>query len=320
MKLILLTITSLTFAFYSNAQTQIENGNFETWENEGNDDEEPTQWSSLKTSDDDSWLNLANQAPQVLWKETNNPHSGSACAKLTVASYNALAGLSPNAIMTNGRVFASTTPSDAYIYSDLTDSKWNTSCTDKPDSLIGWYKYAPQSGDKGKIEVLFHTDGAQGQLPTAGTTSHIVGDGIIEFTSAKSSWTRFSFPITYGSTSDPDYFLIVATAGDETNAVTGSELLLDDLSFVYNPPAPPVGLAEVQIEYTLFANQNQINVNVLNSFEAAQLSLYSLSGKEVWNTSMTEQSNQFQPNLNTGIYIYKFIVDNKVYSGKISLN
>lgn len=109
----------LHFLHCSFAQTQIENGTFEVWENEDNDNEEPTQWSPLKTSDDNNWLiDLANQSPKVIWKETSNPHGGSACLKLKVASYNALAGLSPNAIATNGRVFASTTVTDTYVYTD----------------------------------------------------------------------------------------------------------------------------------------------------------------------------------------------------------
>lgn len=304
--------------FNSVAQTQIENGNFESWENEGDATEEPTQWSSLKTSDDDSWLNLANQAPQVIWKETSSPHGGLACLRLKVAPHNILAGLSPNAIVTNGRVFASTTASDAYVFSDNLDAKWNSDCTDKPDSLIGWYKYAPQSGDKGKVEILFHINDEEGRLPDNGITSHHVGSGIVEFTTAKSSWTRFSFPINYSTTTLPDYFLIVATAGDELNAVENSELWLDDVSFVYNPQ--PVGIEEVIIPFTIFSTNNQVSLNIFNDYTQGGLSLYALDGKLVWNTKSIESFNLFTPTLNQGIYIYQLMIDNIVYSGKISLN
>ena len=317
-KVILILNVMLFFVFGSlKAQTQIENGDFESWENVGAVTEEPTNWSSLKTSTDNSILNLANQAPQVIWKETNNPHSGSACIRLKVAPYNVLAGLSPNAIVTNGRVFASTTASDAYVYTETSDSKWNTVTTDRPDSLVGWYKYAPLSGDKGKVEILFHTNGAEGKLPENGSTTHHVGSGIVNFTSAKSTWTRFSFPINYSSTNTPNYFLIVATAGDELNAVENSELWLDDLSFIYNPP---LSINEVKIPYTLYAFENQLTLNLLNQFKVSQLSLFALDGKQIWQSTSIQNKNIFYPNVAKGMYVYQLNIDGKLYTGKISLN
>ena len=312
------TLTMFTFVMGLNtlAQTQIENGNFENWENLGSNTEEPTQWSSLKTSTDNSILNLANQAPQVIWRETSNPHGGSACIRLKVAPYNTLAGLSPNAIITNGRVFADITPSDAYVYTETSDPKWNSPTTDKPDSLVGWYKYAPQSGDKGKVEVLFHTNAVEGKLPENGSTAHHIGSGIINFTTANSTWTRFSFPINYTSTVTPNYFLMVATAGDELNAVENSELWLDDLAFVYNPP---LSIEEVEIPFTIYSSQNQLNLKILNAFNLGSVQLLSLDGKTVWQSNEITTTNSFTPNISTGIYIYQLLIDGKIYSGKIVL-
>ena len=301
-------------------QTQVENGNFETWENEGSDSQEPIEWSSLKTSDDDSWLNLANQAPQVIWKETTDPHSGNACLRLTVADFNILANLSPNAIATNGRVFASTDAEDAYVLSDNSNTQWNTACADKPDSLVGWYKYAPLSGDKGKIEVLFHNSDELGRLPDNGTVSHHIGNGIIEFTVTQATWKRFSFPITYNSSSDPTSFLIVTTAGDELDAVSGSELLLDDMSFIYNPEIETsTSLNEVELPFTIFSYSNIINLNLLNEFNQVDFNLYALDGKKVFQTNDINSSNALTTDLNSGIYIYHITIDNRTYSGKISL-
>jgi len=314
MKMFYLTTATLLCFQLSFGQTQIENGNFEQWENLGNNTEEPTQWSSLKTSTDNSILNLANQAPQVLWQESNNPHSGSYCMRLKVASYNALAGLSPNAIATNGRVFASTTPSDAYVYTETSDNKWNTICADKPDSLIGWYKYAPQSNDKGKVEVLFHTAATEGKLPENGSTSHWVGTGITEFTTAKSSWTRFSFPINYTSVTAPNYFLIVATAGDGLNAVTDSELWIDDMAFVYNPP--PVSIEELTSESHITVFNNTIKFDLNKPILPTKFNLFSIDGKVVW-SSLVSESTLLTPNLNSGIYIYNYSINGKMYSGKV---
>jgi hypothetical protein len=304
-------------AFNLSAQTQIENGGFEFWDNLGQDTEEPQQWSSLKTAtDDNNFLNLANQAPQVVWRETSGVHSGSFCLKLVVASYNVLAGLSPNGILTNGRVFSSTTPSDAYVYSDLSSSHWNTPCTDRPDSLIGWYKYSPQGGDKGKVEVLFHNNSTQGQLPSNGSTSHWVGNGLVEFTSSQSIWKRFSFPINWLTNGIPNYVLIVSTAGDETNSVTGSTLWLDDLAFVYNPT--PSIVNEAGIFYSLYNYNQQIHLNLPSSYTSASLSIYNLTGQKVFVSNKLNTSIFHE--LNNGIYIYQLIIDGKTYSGKISID
>lgn len=297
------------------AQTQIENGNFETWDNSASVEQEPTQWSSLKTSEDDSFLNLANQAPQVVWKETTDPHSGNACIKLKVASYNALVGIAPNAIVTNGRVFASTTPSDGYVFTDASNSQWNTACSDKPDSLVGWYKYSPQSNDKAKIEVLFHTNTHQGELPEYTNYTHWVGTGLTEFTTAKSIWTRFSFPISYSTSTPPTHFLIISSAGDALNAQENTQLWLDDMSFIYNPPA---GITEPQsIDHSIYAYNSELNYKLDNEFNTANIKLYSLDGKLIMSESLENNIGKIQTHLSSGMYIYQLNIDGEMTSGKI---
>lgn len=312
----ILTITLLSSQLII-AQTQIENGGFESWENSTSDTQEPLQWSSLKTSDDDSWLNLANSAPQVIWKETTDTHSGSSCIKLKVAPYNSLVGISPNAIVTNGRVFASTTPSEGYVFTDATDSQWNTACSDRPDSLVGWYKYAPQSNDNGRVEILFHTTSNPGELPEFDSYSHWVGNGTVGFSVAKSSWTRFSFPIDYTTTALPTHFLIISSAGNGLNAVEGSELFLDDMSFIYNPP---VGIIETKTSgNSITAYDSEINIELKNDFNIATIKLFSLDGKLLLEDVILNKVNKIQSQLTNGIYIYQLTVDGETTSGKIGL-
>jgi len=297
------------------AQTQIENGNFESWENSNNEEQEPNQWSSLKTSNDDSWLNLANQAPQVVWKETNTPHSGNACLKLKVAPYNSLVGIAPNAILTNGRVFSSTTPSEGYVYTDSSNPAWNTACDDKPDSLVGWYKYAPQSNDNGRVEILFHTNSDQGELPETINYAHWVGNGVIQFMTSKSSWTRFSFPIHYTTTQLPNHFLIISSAGNGLDAQEGSQLWLDDMSFVYNPP---LSVNELQIaNHSIYAFNSEVYFELENEFNSATIQLYSLDGKLVLDESIKNNIGKIQTQLSKGIYIYQLNIDGEIFTGKM---
>lgn len=298
------------------AQTQIENGGFENWDNLGNDTEEPQQWSSLKTStDDNNWLNLANQAPQVLWRETSNPHSGSACMKLVVANYNALAGVAPNGIVTNGRVFASTNASEGYVFTDVNDSQWHTSCSDKPDSLAGWYRYAPQNGDQATVEILFHISGSLGQLPSNGSTAHWIGQASTSFTSTQSSWKRFSVPISWLSGANPNYMLIICSAGNGTNSEAGSTLWIDDLELIYNPE--PTGISELSQTVKMNYFNNQISFTLPEQFTQADFKLYNLMGQMVLQNQI--ETTALDVSLNNGIYIYQISVDGLAFTGKISV-
>lgn len=217
---IILTITGLAFASYS--QQQIENGDFENWENQGTAEEEPVDWSSLKTADA-----LASTTPSVLSQDTGR--GGGTCAKLEVKE---VFGIKANGIMTNGRVHADFNPENGYVYTDPNDPQWYTECSDRPDSIVGWYKYEPQNGDKGKIEVILHIN--QGNLPFNGTENNMIGRAKYEFTSQQTTWTRFSKEFTYVDQQNPTYILTTIASGDSTISETGSTLWIDDISLVYN--------------------------------------------------------------------------------------
>ncbi|UKN01948.1 PCMD domain-containing protein [Paracrocinitomix mangrovi] len=232
MKRIILFASVFAVGLSAFGQEPFENASFETWENVGNPSEEPTDYSSLKTATPGT---LAAFAPQVLW-QAGSAHTGSYCVHLKVAAYNSLAGVSPNGIITNGRALASTTASDAYVFTDPNDAKWNTPVTHRPDSLVGWYKYSPVGGDKGKVHILLHDDTQEGALPKqGGVDSHWVGEAKNEFFTAQANWTRFSIPVNYFNNNYPDYILMVAAAGDSTLSITDSELWLDDIELIYNP-------------------------------------------------------------------------------------
>jgi hypothetical protein len=207
-------------------QTQIENGGFEgAWEDVSGTEDEPTQWSSLKSADA-----LAALAPIVMFKSTD-AHSGAFSVRLkNVTSF----GVVANGIMTNGRIHADLDPELGNVFSDVTNPIWNLEMSDRPDSLVGWFKYAPSGSDRGKFEVLLHDNSAPGIVPEPGSTDHWVGKARYDVNAAP-TWTRFSVPFNYYNDNSPNYALIVVTSGDSTIAVDGSEMWIDDLAFVYNP-------------------------------------------------------------------------------------
>jgi hypothetical protein len=231
MKKTIFSITALSFLFhFANAQ-QIENPGFETWEGSGAT-LEPVNWSSLKTSNSSI---LAGQAPVVLSQDTGR--EGGYSVKLENKSvFNIVA----NGILTNGRIHADINPDNGFVYTDASDSRWNTPLTTRPDSIVGWYKYQPSSSggniDKGKVEVLLHKTG-NGQMPeTAATAPNTVAKARFDMVQPSATWVRFSVPFNYVSQDNPDYILIILTSGDSTAAINGSIAWFDDLQLIYNEP------------------------------------------------------------------------------------
>lgn len=224
MKKIYTLIGIFTFgASLSFAQQQLENPGFETWENLGSASEEPTEWNSLKTADA-----LASQAPKVLFQDAGR--SGGFSIKLVTG--NAF-GIPANGTITNGRVHADFTPSNGYVYTQTSDPKWNTPFSSFPDSLVGYYKYAPVGTDPGKVEIILHT-GANGQMPVNGTGSGRVARARFDMTVAQSNWTRFSVPFYYYNQNTPQYVLSVLTSGDSTITTPGTTAWFDDITLIYN--------------------------------------------------------------------------------------
>lgn len=220
-------IAALLFSVYITAQTQLENPGFEgAWEDVSGTEDEPIQWSSIKTADA-----LAALAPIVLFKSVD-AHTGS----YSVRMKNTTAfGVVANGIMTNGRVHADFDPTLGYVFTDVSSEDWRTTFTKRPDSLVGWYKYTPSGADRGKVEILLHDNTATGRIPESGSTDHWVGRVQYDIEGTVAVWTRFSMPFSYFNDNSPNYALVVITSGDTTAAVDGSQMWIDDLALIYNP-------------------------------------------------------------------------------------
>jgi hypothetical protein len=293
------------------AQTQFENPGFETWEGSGSS-AEPTEWSSIKTSDVSSLNTLA---PQVLFQSTD-AHSGSYSIKLENKSS---FGVIANGIVTNGQVHADLNPSNGYVFTNTADSKWNTPFTDKPDSIVGWYKYAPSGIDKGKVEVILHT--GAGQNPENGTLANRVGGARFNIPNTTiSSWTRFSAPFYYSSANTPQYMLAVLTTGDSTNnAQAGSIGYFDDLEFIYNPTSVEEHIFSVA---QIFQHNGLLTINMRGDYEnGAFVSVSDIQGRTIiTNTILIQGQNTFVTPFSSGIYLITFIYNNQLVTRKIFID
>ena len=268
---------------------QLENSGFEQWENVGTGEEEPLSWSSTKTSDNSSLNGLA---PQVI-SRTTDAHSGSYAAKLinkNVPFVNIVA----NGIVTNGIIHTTTNPQDSYVYTDVNSSDHSQPFTSYPDSIVGWYKYAPQGNDIGIIQVLLHS--SYGQLPIDASTS-VIALADFDF-SANSNWTRFSTPFVYYPTINmPAYILCNISAGDSTQAVANSELKIDDLELIYNTTT--ISSEEINLLHVTYVNDLLQFSNVVKEFNYA---VYNVQGQLMNIGKIDEYNRNVSISLASGIY------------------
>lgn len=268
---------------------QLENSGFEQWENVGTGEEEPLSWSSTKTSDNSSLNGLA---PQVISRSTD-AHTGTYAAKLVNKNV-PFVNIVANGILTNGIVHTTTNPQDSYVYTDVNSSDHSQPFTSFPDSIVGWYKYAPQGNDVGNIQVLLH--GSYGQLPVDASTSIIA---LAEFDfSANSNWTRFSTPFIYYPTiNNPSYILCNISAGDSTQAVANSELKIDDLELIYNTTKiPDESTNSINVTYL---NDHLQFSNVVNEINYA---IYNLQGQLMNIGKIDRYNRNVSITLESGIY------------------
>ena len=309
MKRVLLSLVTLAIAGSSVAQQQFENGDFESWEDAGTVADEPVDWSSIKTSDVSS---LNTFAPQV-WDKSTDAHTGS--FSLMVENKSSF-GIVANGIVTNGRIHADTDPELGYVFTDGTDGQWNTSFTDRPDSLVGWYKYTPSGGDHGKVDVILHTTSSF-DFPGDENGPNEVGRARFDMPNATiSSWTRFSVPFYYSTSGAPEYILAVLTSGDSTQAVDGSKAWFDDLELIYNPSS----VEELEAnDMNVSSLTNGLKLWRKEGLESViEVELVDLQGRVVakndWNTNsdMIWKFNELN-----GIFLLRYFVEDRIITKKV---
>ncbi len=228
-------------------------------------------------------------------------HSGSAAVKLITKNV-----LSVNApgIVTTGTL---PTQSGGNITGGIPYSQ-------RPDSIIGWYKYTPAGGDNGF--VAFALLGAGGNTDTVGTAFWTTP------TTTVGTYTRFSMAITYRSANPVDtavWVVCSSASGTPTSANVGSTLFADDLAVVINPTT---GVAEQnQVEVTVSPNPATEQVMISNlSGVKNNFILSDIAGRKITEEKITGTSGKIAvDDFPAGLYIYTIMDENKaaIKTGKL---
>jgi len=291
------------------AQNQINNPGFEEWEDVGVGTDEPTHWSSIKTSDNE----LLNPSAPVVWGRSTDAHSGMYSLKLfNVATF----GIVASGTITNGQVHTVIPITDGYVFTNEGNDLYHTAFTRRPDSLVGWYKCSPATGDFATVKFVLH----KGYLELPGNEANIIATAYIELPQQTiTQWTRFSTPFVYVSDENPEYFLSVITSGNGYDAVLGSEAWYDDFAFVYNSD----GIEEQTLNH-FYALQrgDYLQVDTKNiRAPYCQVSLINMNGQTVVDQSLSANKSDLLPlnHLQAGLYLIVLQYDNHCETQKIIL-
>lgn len=317
------TLLQIIFASGMIAQTTIQNGDFELWENVGASTEEPTFFNSNKTGTD--W---ATSGPQTCYRDATTFHGGVYSVRMETKTFAGFAVV--NGSVVTGIVNApTTTKSDGYI-----GTIKNTSLTDirrmafvgRPDSLVGWYKYTQGgSAELGKVRAILHVghyydpEAASSYHPDSSMNK--IGDALFLTPAANiSTWTRFAVPFSYVSGSNPAYIMINTTSSnDQMTSTAGSKLWLDDLSVVYNPSSISENSYN-ENNANVYAYDKIISIDFVKEVkEKTILSVYDLTGKLVSEKTLSNSKlNTINVSeLNSGLYMYQLIGAEIQKSGKL---
>ncbi|NOX86357.1 MAG: T9SS type A sorting domain-containing protein [Chlorobi bacterium] len=308
-KRLLVFATVVFIVFGLNAQTQFENPGFEEWEAISYGPvPEPVNWSSVRSALPD---NLAKLAPPV-WDSSSDAHSGKYSLYLINKS---TFGIVATGTMTCGRLFADLDPGKGFTFTDTHDGKYNTPLTHRPDSITGWYKCNPKSGDFPTLKVILHTDSAN--FPTNDSTNWIAYAFHSFPATPVETWTRFSIPFNYLKEGNPEYILALLTAGNGVSAVADSEAWFDDLALIYNDGTDITEITPNDLK--VFMNQKVLTVYIDDDHNSGvRLQVFDITGRPVHSSDIVSGIQCRIPlDVPAGVYIVVANIGPKVLTRKV---
>jgi hypothetical protein len=299
MKRTLLTILGVgLILLVSNAQTQLQNIDFENWETLNgpisNTYEEPVDWSS--SNECTALIN------QFAVSKSTDAQSGAYSVRME--TFAAFGDIRANGVLTTAQMIC--------LASGGGLEGGATYIEEYPDSLVGCFKYAPANSDSGYCQIMWLSDNEMD------TTCY----NRIDFHTA-TNWTRFSSPLcpAENGSSQKLSLLFSSSWGDGSlgEAEVGSVLFLDNISFVNAPQG--IDQTESETTWTVYPNptQGELNVQVLKG-KKARIEIIDVTGKRMKYVDLTDDKSVIDlSQLVAGVYLYQIrTLENQVLrSGKL---
>lgn len=286
MKNLLLSCLFSISTFYSIAQQQIPNGDFEEWGTY-------SKCSNLDSignfmSADELISNYCSPLQSII--KTNSSYSGTYAVKIIPLD------ISPVGLIAN----------NIRIGTDLTNPDQGIPFSSKPSSLKGYYKGLLGSGDSLGITIkLKNNNGivAQGKFTQK---SNILVD----------AYTLFEINLNYNSlnTSDPDslvIFISLGTSNANERLNQNTEIYLDNLTFDYSITTSTTAYASTSPISVYAANKN---INFSESVSDVHI-VDMIGAQKLQEASNTKLLNAAA--LTTGMYIVTYKYHNAYFSKKV---
>jgi hypothetical protein len=263
----------------------LDNGGLESWNyNSAANYYEPTGYWA--TANQLSLLSAS--APITTFRESTLVYSGEYAAKMVTGSFLTLPV--PGTIVVGTFEINIADPSQSF--------NMGMPFTERPDYFSGYYMYFPEGGDSSVIYAELRKNGA------------LIAEAPLVIYDTVDQYTYFSIPFSYSSQEAPDSMTVVAVSsagGQEFNAVEGSTLYVDELSFSYavniNVPLMP----EITMQVYPNPSSNYLYVQgAINADAKASLQLYNLQGQSCLNEPLMHAHTQVDIScLASGMYWYQ---------------
>jgi len=276
-KQLLLTVLVLLFCLTIQAQNAATpNPGFENWTSTGlywN----PTGWNNLNSNTAIVGVFTCTRATAPA-----DVHSGAYAIRLTTKS---VFGITANGIASTATLI--TTPPYGVT--------GGINYTERPDSIVGWFKYNPASqADSGFVQFVL-----------LGASNDTIG--FVKFNTPNvpvSTYIRFSKAVTYFSSATPVKSYWILSSSDGVNPVVNSSIIIDDINLIFNSTGLPAAASENSVRIINSLVAENLFVENETSHEV-YLVISDRTGRQVVKTAVVAGYNNFNVQyLSDGMYLY----------------
>jgi len=250
MKKITMSLICLLAVGFAFSQT-IPNSGFEDWTGG-----QPTGWSTFNST-------VSGGATQ-----TNDAYAGSSAVKLQTKNllFQPVPGTVTLGTITISGMNASITGGIPFTF--------------RPDSLTGYYKYTPSGSDRNYVGLALF------KYNTTTNNADTLAKGFFGNNTSVSAYTRFSFPVEYLMSGNPDTLNVLGMSSMAGYTTNGSIMFLDELSFVYNTTTGSIATPlNAELRVAAYPNPTADVIYVENPFNSeTEIYVHDINGRLVFQT------------------------------------
>lgn len=284
----ILTLLLFGTSIVGSAQTNITNGNFETWTYDG--DNLPNNWNSFQTASG-QLASMGYSANNRQVKASDEVRPG-AEGKSVVIWARSVLGVVAQGNLTSGRVNAGSTSATAETNYNWTDRTGSTTLNDvtnpcamaftgRPDSISVWVKFVPAkelpAAPYAKFSAIIHGDYdyisyGMDSYDTEENKAQVVASVVTNIENNGGQWERICLPFDYTKNQvEPAYIIVnLSTNATPGKGTKNDSLYVDDIVAIYNSR-----LAQAQYNKRKIAFDENNTAVIKGEYDANKLNLSS---------------------------------------------